>query len=256
MDFAGVAANNTAEDGVQRCMKGVKGFSWFMFAPKFDIIRGVAIDYMHGTLLGVAKMLLRLWLQKSNSKEPWSVSGRQTEIDSWYMSIKPSSCITRLPRSLIANFGKSSELRLLLLFYSVPFGILPEKYFQHFILLVEGIYLLLQESISLADLNKACALLKYVCIMIKELYGARYETFNFHCLLHLSERVYDLGPFWTHSCFFYEDFNGELHQLFRGTRNIDEQILLAVSIHQKIPQLIPLLQEGSLPKKLYESINH
>ena len=111
--FAGVATSNTAKDGVQRCMKGVKGFSWFMFVPKFDIIRGLAIDYMHGTLLGVTKMLLTLWLQKSTSKEPWSVSGRLTEIDSRYMRIKPPSCITRLPRSLIANFGhlKASELR-------------------------------------------------------------------------------------------------------------------------------------------------
>ena len=26
-----------------------------MFVPKFDIIRGVVIDYMHSTLLGVVK---------------------------------------------------------------------------------------------------------------------------------------------------------------------------------------------------------
>ena len=81
----------------------------------------------------------------------------------------------------------------------------------------------------------------------------RHLTFTV-CSIFL--RVYDLGPLWSHSCFCYEDFNGELHQLFHGTQNVEEQILLAVSIQQKIPQLIPLLKEGTLSKKLYESMNH
>jgi len=37
--------------GVETNEKGVKGFSWCVVIPKFDIIRGCAIDYMHGTLL-------------------------------------------------------------------------------------------------------------------------------------------------------------------------------------------------------------
>ena len=45
-------------------MKGVKGYSWVIFVPQLDIIRAVAIDYMHGTLLGVTKMLLTLAVQK------------------------------------------------------------------------------------------------------------------------------------------------------------------------------------------------
>lgn len=35
-----------------------------MFVPGFDIIKAVAVDYMHGTLLGVVKMLLQLWMNK------------------------------------------------------------------------------------------------------------------------------------------------------------------------------------------------
>ena len=122
-----------------------------MFVPKFDIIRGVVIDYMHSTLLGVVKMLLTLWSDKSYKGEPWSVCSRMKEIEEKYLKIGPLSCITRLPRSLIANFGhlKASEVRTFLLFYSIPclYGILPEQYFQHHILLVEAIYLLLQDSI-------------------------------------------------------------------------------------------------------------
>ena len=184
-----------------------------MFIPKFDIIKGVAIDYMHSTLLGVVKMLLTLWSDKTYKAEPWSVCKRMKEIEERYLNISPPSCIKRLPRSLIANFGhlKASELRTFLLFYSVPclYGILPEEYFQHYVLLVEAIYLLLQDSISPNDITKASALLRHLCIRIKELYAPRYETFNVHCLLHMTERVMDLGPLWTHSCFCFEDFNGE-----------------------------------------------
>ena len=47
-----------------------------MFVANFDVIRGVAIDYMHSTLLGVVKMLLTLCSDKSYKGEPWSVCSR------------------------------------------------------------------------------------------------------------------------------------------------------------------------------------
>ncbi|XP_044167373.1 uncharacterized protein LOC122951430 [Acropora millepora] len=259
LKFAAEATKKCAENGIQKSVKGVKGYSWFMFVPKFDIIRGVAIDYMHSTLLGVVKMLLTLWSDKSYKGEPWSVCSRMKEIEERYLKIGPPSCITRLPRSLIANFGhlKASELRTFLLFYSIPclYGILPEQYFQHYILLVEAIYLLLQDSISPRDIIKASSLLKHFCIRIKELYAARYETFNVHCLLHLTERVIDLGPLWTHSCFCFEDFNGELRSLFHGTQSIEEQIVLAISVQQKIPELVPLLENGSSSQEFYAHLS-
>lgn len=260
LEFATAATTITAEKGIASDVKGVKGLSWFMFVPKFDIIRSVAIDYMHATLLGVVKMLLTLWIDKSYSTKPWSIRKSIGEIETRYMKIMPPSCITRPPRSLIGNFGhlKASELRTFLLFYSIPclYGILLEEYFQHYILLVEAIFLLLQESISPEDLVKALALLKHFCLKIKLLYEPRYETFNVHCLLHLTERVYDLGPLWAQLCFCFEDFNGELRKLFHGTQSVESQIVLAISIQQRIPELVPLLPEGSESKNLYLKLTH
>lgn len=258
LQFAAESTKKTFASGVPSGVYGVKGFSWFMFIPRFDIIRGVAVDYMHGTLLGVVKMLLQLWMDKSYSSEPWSVRQKLHEIESRYMNLSPPACISRLPRSLIENFGhlKASELRTFLLFYSVPclYGILPDLYFQHFILLVEAIYLLLQDSISISDLSKAASLLKHFCVKVKSLYDPRYETYNVHCLLHLADRVFDLGPLWTHSCFCYEDFNGELRSCFHGTQGVEHQIALAVSIQMKIPELVPLLPQGSSSKHLYDKM--
>lgn len=99
-------------------------------------------------------MLLQLWMDKSYSSETWSVRQKLHKIESRYMNLSPPACISRLPRNLIENFGhlEASELRTFLLFYSVPclYGILPDLYFQHFILLVEAIYLSLQDSVSVS----------------------------------------------------------------------------------------------------------
>ena len=53
-------------------------------------------------------------------------------------------------------------------------------------------------------------------------------TYNVHQLLHLRDSVEDLGPLWSHSCFFFEDLNGDFRYLFHGTQNIDGQVMLGL----------------------------
>lgn len=95
---------------------------------------------------------------------------------------------------------------------------MPDEYYQHFLLLVQAVFSLLQKSITERD-------------------GKRYETSNVHLLLHLVEKVRDLGPLWSQSCFYFEDYNGQLRKLFHGTQSIERQITPAVSINQKLPQM-------------------
>ena len=256
--FAKQATESIINTGVEKPEKGVKGLSWFLYVPAFNLIRGTAIDYMHGTLLGVVKMLVNLWLDKQHHDEPWYIGKWARELEKRYVSIKPPSCISRLPRSIVGNFGhlKASELRSFLLFYSLPclYGLLPDNYFQHYLLLVEAIYTLLKHSISFSDLTKAGKLLKHFCIRVEELYGSRYETYNIHCLLHLVDRVKDLGPLWTHSCFCFEDYNGELRHFFHGTQHVEMQIVLSICVQQKIPELIPLLPPNSSALQFFEEL--
>ena len=78
------------------------------------------------------------------------------KLEERYLGIKPPNVITRTPRSVLKNLShfKASELRSFLLFYSVPclWGLLEEEYFQHLLLLVNAIFLLLQDSISPNDI--------------------------------------------------------------------------------------------------------
>lgn len=65
------------------------------------------------------------------------------------------------------------ELRAWLLHYSpaVLYGVLPEDYYQHHLLLVEATYLLLQQCISERDIQQSFELLKHYCFLFAALYG-------------------------------------------------------------------------------------
>ena len=117
------------------------------------------------------------------------------------------------------------------------YGLLPDNYFSHYTLFINAIFILLQESISEADLQEADRLLDCFCKSFSNLYQPLFYTLNVHQLLHLVDDVRDLGPLYTHSCFAFEDKNGFLLKLIHGTQFIDSQIISAVSITQKLPEL-------------------
>lgn len=68
-----------------------------------------------------------------------------------------------------------SELQNWLLYYSVPVlkDTLPEKYFQHYLLLVIGFHLLLGEEVSQHQLEIADFCLKNFYVEFSELYGKK-----------------------------------------------------------------------------------
>ena len=65
------------------------------------------------------------------------------------------------------------ELRAWILHYSaaVLHGILPETYYQHHLLLVEAIFLLLKEKIHSEDVTHSSDLLNHYCFLFGKLYG-------------------------------------------------------------------------------------
>ena len=49
-------------------VKGVKGPSWLSCLKSFDFVKGFSVEYMHCALLGVTKLLLKLWTNPSISR--------------------------------------------------------------------------------------------------------------------------------------------------------------------------------------------
>lgn len=209
---------------------------------------------MHCVAIGVMKMLMHLWLDYSNKAEDFFIGNKLSIINDRLLQMTPPYFVTRAPRLLqdLCNW-KASEFRTFLLFYSVPclYGILPDEHFQLLLCLNQAIYILMQTSISLADLKTAQNMLCKFCASIDFLYGKRYERSNVHGLLHLTRKVKDLGPLWAHSCFFYEDLNGDLRSLFHGIQKIALQISSAVLIHQHIPFLANCLKPGTSAADIY-----
>ena len=102
---------NEAEN-TGRAVKGIKGQSLLSLFPCFSLVNGIAIDYMHGVLLGVEKLLLELWCTKNYKEKPFSLYASLSTINERLTSIRPTLDITRLPRSIIdLQHWKASEYR-------------------------------------------------------------------------------------------------------------------------------------------------
>lgn len=84
----------------QESVFGMKGPSWLSLVPDYNVIKGNVVDYMHCVLLGVTKMLLRIWFDSEHSKEVWYCGSKVFEVDSRLLQIKPPLTITRTPRSI------------------------------------------------------------------------------------------------------------------------------------------------------------
>ena len=184
-------------------VNGVRSTSIAFGFPGYDIVSGTAIDYMHTVLLGIMKQLLTYWFDKKNSL--WYCGRSIKTCDSRRASIKPPNQLSCIPRSLEERgHYKASELRTWLLYYALPVmqGILPDDHNQHLMLFVCAIYILLKLSISPQDLMKARSLLEHFCLRAPSMYNERFQTFNLHQLLHLTNCVENNGPLWACSCFF------------------------------------------------------
>ena len=85
----------------------------------------------------------------------------------------PTICPLYSSMYVLFHFLSAAEYRSWLFFYSLPClkGILSDELFNHYALLVGGIYLLCQESISPADLRKVQMLLTHFVKMFDVYYG-------------------------------------------------------------------------------------
>ena len=60
----------------------------------------MSIDYMHCVLLGIGRLLLKLWMQSSYHLELWYIGNQVKHIDERLCSITPPDEIKRTPRSI------------------------------------------------------------------------------------------------------------------------------------------------------------
>lgn len=210
----------------------MKGKTVISLLPLIDIATCVIPEYMHSVLLGVGKQFFHLWFNNSGN---WSLKEVKEEINTFVMSIRPPHSFHRMPRSIdLFKFYKASEFLHWILYYSIPSVIdyLPDIYFQHWLLLVIALYNLLQERISISDLEQAEICLRLFVRQIKDLYTEKQYTYNVHQLLHLGLSVRRWGPLWATSAFPFENFNGYLSKCIHGSKHMGQQIINNILITQ------------------------
>lgn len=127
-----------------------------------------------------------------------------------------------------------------LLVYCLPClnGILPQEYWTHLLILVEASYLLLQKSVSNADLHMSDLLLFSFVGRCQILYGATSMTFNIHSLTHLAKSVRKWGPLWTHSCLPFEAGNWRIKRQLQGNSGMIMQAMRKFLFVHTLPSLL------------------
>ena len=131
----------------KQTVQGVKGASMLNLLPNFDIVCCVVPDYMHCVLLGVVRQFVGLWTDSTSHNMTFYIRNIQA-FDELLKSIKPPDEIHRLPRAICdRKFWKASEY---ILIYSpvILKSFLPKRYFTHWLLLCNGVRLLLQSTVT------------------------------------------------------------------------------------------------------------
>lgn len=118
-------------------------------------------------------------------------------------------------------------------------------------------HILLKCGSSDQELDLAENMMFTFCRHFSTLYDKCYMTLNLHQLIHLADSVRYLGPLYTHSCFSFEDKNGAILKMIRGTQCIDSQITTGISFVQKLPELKQkCIAKGSAESDIYYSIEN
>ncbi|XP_036140791.1 uncharacterized protein LOC118644940 [Monomorium pharaonis] len=219
-------------------VKGVKGNSVISTLPLLDLGTCVMPEYMHSILLGTVKQLFNLWFFKRGT---WNIKEYVEEIDNFLLNIRPPYFFNRMPRSVkLHAFFKASEYYNWILYYSIPtiVNCLPNKYFQHWLLLVISLFNLLQKPIRIyPELEQTEILLKLFVRDIGKLYGDGEYSYNVHQLLHIVLCVKRWGPLWATSVFPFENYNNFLANCIHGSQNLGQEMINNLTLVQGLQVL-------------------
>lgn len=217
-------------------VNGVKGISPLIRISKFDVIKGLPIDYMHCILLGVVKQLSNIWFDKPANAG--CIKSSMKLVDDMISGTAPFAESSRGPRKLADRSSWKANEWLNWFLHISPICLhlfLPNNYYNHYMLLVDSISVLLKDSISEEDFNNSRSKLDRFVAKFQELYGLEEMTYNVHLTTHIVDCCRDYGPLWSFSLFPFEDINGMLKSFIKGPKEpliqVANRYLLQVTIN-------------------------
>ena len=234
---------------------GVKGSS--VVHSILQIPEMLLFDYMHQVLEGEFTRRMTKWLSGS------CPSG--VNLKPHVQSLSERLQTIGLPHDFKRKFRslnefkrwKASEKQNFFLHASLPVlkDILPSEIFYHHSLLVTGVQLLCDYSITDQEIDIAKAMLLNYARLLPELYDMSEATFNSHAITHLAEQVRQHGPLILHSAFIFESMLAHLKRLSHGTRGIPDQICKKLAVAQHAERhVFNVLKENNDAKEFAQQL--
>ncbi|CAF0747361.1 unnamed protein product [Didymodactylos carnosus] len=163
----------------------------------------------------------------SYSGEDWSFSTQKSEFATAFNKIHVPTSVYKQCRPLTDGIKhKASELRtFLLVYFPILETFLDDVYFDHFLLLVNAIYVLsdVQHLTHILIKEMQQLLLSFV-ENFPLLYGENHVKPVIEDLAHLAQQCDMFGPIVNYDAFGFEAINGFFHDMINGNRNIDKEI--------------------------------
>ena len=199
----------------------------------YDCVRCLAIDPMHNLLLGTARNLMNVWIEKGIVRKE-----HFAEFQSRVSELHVPSGLGRLPIFSEASLSSwtADQWKNWTSVYSTLAlkGVLPSAHFNCWLLFVEACQILTLRSIRSDQLDRADQCLLEFCKKFEQLYGSECCTPNMHLHLHLKEVFLDFGPayaFWLYS---FERYNGILGDYSTNSRTIESQLMRRFLLSQVV----------------------
>ena len=239
---------------------GIKGPTLLAALFGFDLSKSVIPDAMHSCWLGIVVQFRKLW--ETSTDKQFYIPNMSKRIDKYLCEMKVPHDVTRVPRSmeLFGSDWKASENRTFCLFISpvILMDLLPDQYYDHWMLFVNGCRLLLKKPVTEEHRKISSKLFDKFIYLVPSLYGDENVSYNVHILQHIPEAVKYWGAPWATSAFLFEDAGGDLIHQFHGTRYVAEQIFSNFLSKAKLKRYSKTYIENADEdiKKIFESFNH
>lgn len=206
--------------------------------PKFDMIVGFPMDYMHLICLGVVKKLIvNMWVYGKPPHRLLNLAIQQiSDLHKSFRHHVPIAFATK-PRSLDeVKRWKATEFRLFLL-YSGPVvmkSLISEDYYMNFLCLHVAVRILCNREFIQEYIDYAESLLLYFVLNFGELYGKEFISHNIHGLIHICDDVEIYGPLDQYSAFPFENCMQYLKNMVRNPNKPLAQIIRRLSEMENI----------------------
>jgi len=206
-------------------MFGINSVSPLINMPQFSMVNGFFVESMHCVDMGVVKAQISLWLEEAGKQ--YYIKGSLEELNRRILALQPPLEFRRMPRTLKErlNFKAREYNNFLWYSYIILKGILPQRYLNTWLLLIQAIFLLSQAEVSLQHINTANTLIINYLASVQMEYGENHMTYNLHILRHLPDHVRRWGPLWASCAYVFEDGNGHLKNLINTVQCVPHQIV-------------------------------